>query len=207
LYRLALVVALSCFANLVLADGCNRDWFYKSWPVENRMDLRQVLLLERAIGDSIVYETANGRKRVGRGTWVDELTGVYYRDVNPSEFVEDKRDLNSKLGIEVSAELLHIDHIIPLQWACRHGASEWSAQKRRDFATDEYLLAITNSSENLSKGDQGAETWQPAKAEIACWYNKTFIYGIHSYEMDVEAAVFLQILNNMESTCRAAANN
>jgi len=189
------------------AEDCNRDLFYKSWPVENRMDLRQILLMERAVGEPIIYETKYGRKRVGRGTWVDEITGEVHRAVNPNEFLEDKADAETKYGIALKAQLLHIDHIIPLNWACKYGAANWAPQKRRDFATDERLLAITLNSVNASKGDIGADLWQPPHAVQACSYNKTFIDGIHRYGMDVPIEVFSAILDNMESSCRAAGQS
>ena len=143
--RIRAVVFLAAVSTVGWANAgetCNRDWFYVNWPIENRMDLRQILLLERAVGDPIVYETPEGRQRVGRGTWVDELTGAVYRAIDPNALEEDLRDAEAKYGIDLKFQQLQIDHIIPLNWACEHGADLWSAKKRRDFATDELLLAI-----------------------------------------------------------------
>lgn len=208
--RTCAVVFLAAVSTVGWANAgetCNRDWFYVNWPIENRMDLRQILLLERAVGDPIVYETPEGRQRVGRGTWVDELTGAVYRAIDPNALEEDLRDAEAKYGIDLKFQQLQIDHIIPLNWACEHGADQWSAKKRRDFATDELLLAITHSSVNASKGDQGPVTWQPPNADKACWYNKKFIYGIQAYGFDITIEEFGLILDNMESACRAASGS
>jgi hypothetical protein len=195
-------LAMPTIANAL--EDCSRSDFLKNWPQQNRMDLRQILLTERAIGDTIEYTTKNGLRRIGRGTWEDGLTGTIYRAINPNEMIEDIGDATRKAGKSKVSELLHIDHVIPLQWACNNGAAAWSAKKKKAFATDERLLVITHSSENTSKGSQGAEKWQPINPRIACWYNTRFIYGILEYRFDVPTVTWKQILENQKSSCDKA---
>ena len=171
------------------------------------MDLRQILLLERASGDTIEYTGKNGKRRISNGTWVDQLTGVIYRAENPNEISEDVLDDTMKYGTAQKFTQLQIDHLISLQWACEHGADQWSAEKRKLFATDERLLVITLNRVNASKGNHGADTWQPHTAEIACWYNKKFLFGVSEYALDVSEEELRAYIENQRTSCNAAATN
>lgn len=55
-----------------------------------------------------------------------------------------------------------VDHMVPLANAWRSGASEWTEERREDFANDlarGQLIAVTASS-NSSKGDSDPSEWK-----------------------------------------------
>ena len=54
-----------------------------------------------------------------------------------------------------------VDHVIPLAWAWRNGASKWNRWKRKRFGKDGLNLAVTLANVNRAKGDKGIDEWQP----------------------------------------------
>ncbi|PDP85415.1 HNH endonuclease [Glycomyces fuscus] len=68
---------------------------------------------------------------------------------------------------------LDVDHVVPLAEAWESGASEWTTDRRRDYANDlgepVALVAVT-ASENRSKADQDPSQWLPPSPEALCRY-------------------------------------
>lgn len=61
------------------------------------------------------------------------------------------------------ASKIDIDHIVPLKWAWDHGASEWSREKRKQFANDPINLVAVEARLNRQKGAKGLDEWLPPK--------------------------------------------
>jgi hypothetical protein len=68
---------------------------------------------------------------------------------------------------------LDVDHVVPLAEAWDSGASEWTTDRRRDYANDlgepVALVAVT-ASESRAKADQDPSEWLPSSAEALCRY-------------------------------------
>ncbi|NYH78952.1 hypothetical protein FHR84_002277 [Actinopolyspora biskrensis] len=82
---------------------------------------------------------------------------------------------------------LDIDHIVPLGEAWRSGASEWSTDKREDFANDldgPQLVAVTDNV-NQSKGDDPPEEWLPPDESVHCGYAAAWTGTKHNWELSV----------------------
>lgn len=60
-----------------------------------------------------------------------------------------------------------IDHVVPLKWAWLHGADEWDADLRAQFANDPDNLIAVHRSTNRSKGSRGPDQWMPTN--VAVW--------------------------------------
>lgn len=56
---------------------------------------------------------------------------------------------------------LDIDHVVPLEWAWRHGADQWTPEQRKALANDPENLIPVLASANRSKGSRGPDEWMP----------------------------------------------
>lgn len=63
-----------------------------------------------------------------------------------------------------------VDHVVSLAEAWRSGAARWTPAQRETFANDPDVLLLVKASENRSKGDRDAGTWQPATSAGRCLY-------------------------------------
>jgi hypothetical protein len=129
-------------------DGYDRDLF-PHWSDGDRdgCSTRAEVLLEEATTAPEVGE----RCRISGGEWSSYYDGQVHTD----------------------ARGLDIDHMVPLAEAWDSGASEWTTQRRRDYANDlgepVALVAVT-ARENRQKADQDPATWLPSAAETHCRY-------------------------------------
>lgn len=68
---------------------------------------------------------------------------------------------------------LDIDHMVPLAEAWDSGASQWSPERREDYANDldaeQSLVAVTTES-HRAKADQDPAEWLPQLADAYCTY-------------------------------------
>ncbi len=96
-----------------------------------------------------------------------------------------------------------IDHMVPLAEAWRSGASQWSAERRRDYANDlgspASLIAVTAAT-NRSKGDRDPAIWQPPNQAAWCsyvsdWASTKLRWGLTADQAEVNA------LTNMARGC------
>ena len=79
------------------------------------------------------------------------------------------------------AKKLDIDHVIPLKWAWEHGASEWSKEKRKQFANDPENLLAVELGANRRKSAQGPDTWQPSLVSFRAGYLVKWEYLKNKY--------------------------
>lgn len=120
-----------------LGADYSRDQFGHGWADVDHdgQDTRQEVLIVQNTGN-LAY---NEHGRVVSGRWISLYSGrVFY-----------------------NASDLDIDHIVPLSWAWKHGADEWTRDKREQFANDPRNLVAVGASLNRSKGDKGLDEWLP----------------------------------------------
>ncbi|MED7923972.1 HNH endonuclease family protein [Nonomuraea sp. LP-02] len=102
-----------------------------------------------------------------------------------------------------SERLVDVDHVVPLAYAWRSGASRWSQAKRRAFANDltrPELITVSHSA-NLAKGGQGPQSWRPQRRAHWCRYATSWITVKHHYRLFVTRRERVALLN-MLRTCR-----
>lgn len=133
--------------------------------------------------DQVLYSTVDKRwphrfQRQGRcrtdmvaGTWVDlysqqEMTWTNLKD--PTQ-----------------AQQLPLDHILSLAEAWRHGARDWTFERRRIFANDHLNLTPTTAEVNQAKGDQDPASWNPPSAG-RCAYATRYISVKARYALPVD---------------------
>ncbi len=73
--------------------------------------------------------------------------------------------------------------MVPLKWAWEHGAYNWSAAKRKQFANDEVNLFAVEDSVNQAKGAKGPLEWLPPNKGFHCQYILRFIRVVKTYRM------------------------
>lgn len=126
-----------------------RDSF-KHWIRQsNCRNTRHELL--RGLSTSIV-EYGDNPCTVEKGKWFDSYSGQTF----------------------FSTSLLDIDHIVPLLYAWKHGAAEWTDDKRSLFANDERNLIPVQSSLNREKGAKSPLEWLPPNQDFHCQYITRF---------------------------------
>lgn len=78
---------------------------------------------------------------------------------------------------------LDIDHIVPLKWAHEAGASEWSQERKKQFANDPQNLLVVSAKLNRQKGAFGPENWMPPNLAYRCEYVLRFYKLARSYDL------------------------
>lgn len=126
------------------------------------LNTRHELLLELSTGPVTMSE--NGC-RVVRGRWNDPYSGDVLFD-------------SSKMDI---------DHLVPLAWAWKHGASSWTDTERKKFANDPVNLFAVTASLNRSKGAQGPDTWLPPNKAFQCQYVTRYLRVMLKYDFKSDA--------------------
>ena len=87
-------------------------------------------------------------------------------------------------GPETSWDV-QIDHVVPLAWAWRHGADDWTTQRRTEFANDPQNLLATTAEVNMSKSDSGPSEWLPNSAAEKCDYASTYIDVLTAWDLAI----------------------
>ena len=80
-----------------------------------------------------------------------------------------------------NASDIDIDHVVPLAWAWRHGANQWTKEKREQFANDPVNLWPVELSLNRSKGARGPDQWLPPAGQ--CGYVARFFRLVKQYNL------------------------
>ena len=80
---------------------------------------------------------------------------------------------------------VQIDHVVPLAWAWRQGASEWTEDKREQLANDPLNLLAVDGTSNASKSDQGPALWMPPSEDYHCSYVERFVQVLDAYNLTV----------------------
>ncbi len=166
-----IVLSLLVWASAAGAEPYDRALFYEDWPVsEGCMTLRHQLLR-----DTAVYVTASENGCwVDRGKWIDPYSG---------DAIYDPRELQ-------------IDHLVPLAWAWRHGAENWTDEQRYEFATDPRFLIPVRGTLNQGKGADGPLDWLPPDENYHCAYVTRFMRGVLTWklELSVNEAIEMSLL-------------
>ncbi|MDP9842788.1 HNH endonuclease family protein [Streptosporangium lutulentum] len=157
--------------------GYNRERFQPRWAHhKGTCDAREMVL-------------ARDGRGVRRNAACHPVKGVWYSPY-------DGRSLKSEKQIDV-------DHVVPLAYAWRSGASKWSQARRRAFANDltRPELIVTSHSVNIAKGAQGPQSWRPPRRGYWCRYATSWITVKHHYRLFVTRQEKVALLN-MLRTCR-----
>jgi len=83
---------------------------------------------------------------------------------------------------------VQIDHVVPLSYAWRMGASRWPESKREQLANDPLNLLPVEGRANSVKGDSGPAAWLPPNKPVRCAYAVRFAQVAEKYELPVTAA-------------------
>ena len=84
-----------------------------------------------------------------------------------------------------TSELVQIDHIVPLAWAWRQGAADWTEEKRQQLANDPLNLLAVDGHTNTSKSYKGPALWMPPSEGYRCSYVERFVQVLDSYDLTV----------------------
>jgi hypothetical protein len=156
--------------------GYSRKRFQPRWAHhKGRCSVREVVL-------------ARDGRRVRRDVACHPVRGVWYS-------AYDGKVLKSE-------KLVDVDHVVPLAYAWRSGASRWSQARRRAFANDlirPELITVSHSA-NIAKGGQGPQSWRPQRRRHWCRYATSWITVKHHYRLFVTRQERTALFN-MLRTC------
>ena len=93
---------------------------------------------------------------------------------------------------------MDIDHLVPLAWAWRNGASSLSESKGDRFANDPINLFAVSASLNRSKGAQGPDSWLPPNEKFHCQYVTRFYRVLLKYEFPEAVRSRAKVIMNSE---------
>ena len=146
-------------SNKGVSTKYNRSEFGHGWGDSDKdcQNSRMETLISQSVGQ-IRYKTAK-QCQVIAGKWISPFTG---------EAIYKASDID-------------IDHVVALKWAWKHGANNWSKDKRVMFANDPANLISVELRLNRQKGAKGLDEWLPPKNQ--CQYIVRFLrvskkYGI-----------------------------
>ncbi|MEV5411266.1 HNH endonuclease family protein [Thermopolyspora sp. NPDC052614] len=83
---------------------------------------------------------------------------------------------------------VQVDHVVPLSYGWRMGASRWSRAKRLRIANDPLNLMPVYGPVNEEKGGAGPATWLPPDRKIRCAYVVRFAQVALKYDLPVTRA-------------------
>ena len=84
---------------------------------------------------------------------------------------------------------IDIDHLLPLQYTWEHGASKWSAEKRKQYANDvNDVLIPVDASANRQKGAKGPSAWMPSNKVYYCQDGKKWVDVASKYGISITSA-------------------
>lgn len=98
------------------------------------------------------------------------------------------------------ADGIHVDHVVALAYAWRHGADDWTERRRRRFANDPANLLAVDAGANIAKSDQGPADWRPDQRSFRCEYAATFVAAAADYRLSIIPAD-RDALADMLDTC------
>ena len=138
--------------------GYERSAFGYGWDDEDGdcRDSRAEALI--ATSTTEVRFADDRRCRVVTGRWISPFTG----------------------NVILNAADIDIDHVVPLAWAWRRGAGEWTKEERMRFANDPVNLWPVEASLNR-KGAQGPNEWLPPSGQcgyVARFFRVAKLYGL-----------------------------
>lgn len=156
--------------------------------------------------------TGYRRTRFGEN-WADTATGVPYARngcrTRDDLLARDGRNVRYREGstcVVIAMELsdpytgqliswskrdpgeVQVDHVVPLAYAWRMGASRWPMGKRVDFANDPLNLLPVKGSANEQKEASGPASWLPPRRRVRCAYVTRFAQVAVKYAVPVTRA-------------------
>ncbi|WP_327093308.1 HNH endonuclease family protein [Nonomuraea sp. NBC_01738] len=156
--------------------GYSHRRFLPEWaPHRGACDTRETVLARDGRG-----VRRDSRCRVVKGSWYSPYDGKWLK----------------------SEKEIDVDHVVPLSYAWRSGASKWSQARRRAFANDltRPELVVVSHSVNIAKGGQGPQSWRPPRRAYWCRYATKWITVKHHYRLFVTRKEKVALLN-MLRTC------
>lgn len=84
-----------------------------------------------------------------------------------------------------TSQLVQIDHVVPLAWAWRYGAANWTHEERVIFHNDHGNLLAVDGASNMAKSDAGPGDWMPPNTAAHCGYAETFVNIVHAYALSI----------------------
>ena len=149
----------------------DRDTFGQRWADVDRngCDQRNDVLARDLVDETVDPGTQDCVVRTG--TLADPYTGT---------------TIAFRRG-ETTSTAVQIDHLIPLAYAHRNGASGWTPAQRETFANDLDNLQAVDGPTNASKSDQGPAEWMPPADSYRCTYVTRFVFVAHRYQVAIPA--------------------
>jgi Domain of unknown function (DUF1994). len=83
---------------------------------------------------------------------------------------------------------VQVDHVVPLSYGWRMGASRWPKAKRLRIANDPLNLLPVSGGVNEAKGGRGPARWLPPQRNIRCAYVVRFAQVALKYDLAVTRA-------------------
>lgn len=150
------------------ASGYHREAFGQTWldVDRNGCDTRNDIL-GRDLMD-VVFKAGTNDCKVLSGVLIDPFTGAAISFVSGP-----------------NSNDVQIDHIVPLAWAWRNGASVWDQAVREAFANDPSNLIAVSGPLNQEKSDGGPARWLPPNRDYVCDYIGNFVSVLVSYGLTI----------------------
>lgn len=177
-------------------SGNTRGYMYGGWKSVKGSNTRIEVLKDQA--DNVEM---NGNKIAG-GTWYINYTGKTVTYSNKEEVSKN----------------LQIDHIVPVSYAHRHGASNWDEDKRKEFYndcgrdtiwsngvdnidnfSDVGNLIVSDSSSNIQKSDSGPSEWLPSNKDFVLNYCERWVKICNNYGISITQADYNTIKEVFEN--------
>lgn len=86
------------------------------------------------------------------------------------------------------ADRVQVDHVVPLSYEWRMGASKWRKAKRVRIANDPLNLIPVYGPANEAKGGAGPASWLPPARRVRCAYVARFAQVVVKYRLPVTRA-------------------
>lgn len=196
--------ALAALDNLTISPADNSDYsgdvrnnLYGGWKSARRSTTRIEVLKDQS--NSL---TTGDKNRVTGGTWYIPYTGetVSYQS---------KEDVSKNI---------QIDHIVPVAYAHRHGASSWDKDKKEEFyndygqssvwsngnSSDDYEnvgnLIVSDSRSNIQKSDSGPSEWLPSNRDYVQEYCEKWVQICNIYNISIDQADYDTIKSVFENS-------
>ena len=130
-----------------------------------------VLLRDAVAGSARTQRQGRCDHDVLAGTWVDPYTGrtLTFTDLKDPH----------------QAQAIQIDHVVPLAEAWLSGASGWTPERRKGFATDLDELLAVDGPTNAGKGDDDPAAWRPRRS-FQCDYAARWIATKARWDLGVD---------------------
>lgn len=153
------------------ADTYTRDAFGQAWSDDvdvegghDGCDTRNQMLQRDAVPGSLNIKPGTRNCKVLTGKWISPYTGQEITDRSQAS----------------------IDHVVPLAEAWKSGASNWSGDRRRNYANDPRVLLTVDARSNQAKSADTPDEWMPQQNR--CRYAQQWITIKAAYTLTITVA-------------------